>query len=335
MASAKLVSILFRAIFLSMGVLNYLSYVFGIWGPISFNHPYCLFLLLIYHFFFIMTVWATVVTITADPGQVPLYWGFYIGDPDSKRSRYCLMCNVFKPLRCHHCSTCNRCVLNMDHHCPWINNCIGFYNKKYFMQMLLYLNLTLQFTIITNAYIVYDTVITLVEANELNGLMIVKKGSFIVLYLFDVIMGVILAMFFKFHIKMMMENKTTIENLDAKGKEFHSKYDKGKWENIYEVMGINKLLWFFPLKYYYGKPKGNGIDWGDIEEESNREEMQNAENNNEEGREQNNNNSLPPTGRNQNRNYNAPKINSNDTSQISSISRNNPGHSSMASLYDH
>lgn len=139
MASAKLVSILFRAIFLSMGVLNYLSYVFGIWGPISFNHPYCLFLLLIYHFFFVMTVWATVVTITADPGQVPLYWGFYIGDPDSKRSRYCLMCNVFKPLRCHHCSTCNRCVLNMDHHCPWINNCVGLNNYRYFVLFLFHL----------------------------------------------------------------------------------------------------------------------------------------------------------------------------------------------------
>lgn len=40
--------------------------------------------------------------------------------------------------RCHHCSTCNKCILNMDHHCPWLNNCVGFYNRKYFMMLLMY-----------------------------------------------------------------------------------------------------------------------------------------------------------------------------------------------------
>ena len=48
------------------------------------------------------------------------------------------MCNIFKPERCHHCSVCNRCVLNMDHHCPWINNCVGFWNRKYFLLLLIY-----------------------------------------------------------------------------------------------------------------------------------------------------------------------------------------------------
>ena len=52
-----------------------------------------------------------------NPGLVPPLWGFYMGDSETKRRRYCLMCHVFKPERCHHCSTCNRCVLNMDHHC--------------------------------------------------------------------------------------------------------------------------------------------------------------------------------------------------------------------------
>merc|ERR1711959_650294 len=52
-------------------------------------------------------------------------------------------CNVWKPDRTHHCSICNRCILNMDHHCPWINNCVGFYNRKFFIQLLLYAYVTL------------------------------------------------------------------------------------------------------------------------------------------------------------------------------------------------
>ena len=86
-----------------------------------------------------MMIWAYIVTIRTIPGFIPLYWGFYIGDEEYKRKRYCLICNAFKPERSHHCSVCNICVLNMDHHCPWVNNCIGFYNRKFFMQLLFYL----------------------------------------------------------------------------------------------------------------------------------------------------------------------------------------------------
>jgi palmitoyltransferase len=52
--------------------------------------------------------------------------------------RFCSHCLKFKPDRCHHCRQCNSCVLKMDHHCPWVINCIGFYNYKYFINMLVY-----------------------------------------------------------------------------------------------------------------------------------------------------------------------------------------------------
>merc|ERR1712226_269318 len=86
--------------------------------------------------------------IMTDPGVVPPNWGFYMGD-ETKRRRYCKMCNVWKPDRTHHCSICNRCILNMDHHCPWINNCVGFYNRKFFMQLLAYAYLILVYIVIT------------------------------------------------------------------------------------------------------------------------------------------------------------------------------------------
>ena len=164
--------------------------------------------------------WTVYATAKSDPGQVPLYWGFYIGDSDSKRTRYCLMCNVFKPLRCHHCSMCNRCVLNMDHHCPWINSCIGFYNRKYFIQMVFYLIIVIISTIIANFMstynIIYEAIINY-KTIEFN-FSFTLKAICVILYIIDIIMGFILSQFLKFHITLILENTTTIETLTIKEK---------------------------------------------------------------------------------------------------------------------
>jgi len=167
-------------------------------------------------------LWSIIVTSSSDPGQVPLYWGFLLGDSDIKRRRYCLMCNVFKPERCHHCSICNRCVLNMDHHCPWINNCIGFFNRKYFMQMLFYMNLQLLFILTVNGKLTVDIILQTVR-NRVN----LKKEmneylAFILVYVLDICAAVIIALFLKFHLELVFQNKTTIETIDRKGVGFES-----------------------------------------------------------------------------------------------------------------
>ncbi|KAG0342048.1 palmitoyltransferase for Vac8p [Podila humilis] len=54
------------------------------------------------------------------------------------RPRWCDICNIVKPDRCHHCSECDQCVLRMDHHCPWVNGCIGYNNHKFFYLFIFY-----------------------------------------------------------------------------------------------------------------------------------------------------------------------------------------------------
>ena len=336
MATSKIVGITFRFVFFIVATLNYLLTVFYIWLPSSFEEPSCFLFLLYYHILFILIIWTVWATAKSDPGQVPLYWGFYIGDPDSKRTRYCLMCNVFKPLRCHHCSMCNRCVLNMDHHCPWINSCIGFYNRKFFIQMVFYLIITIYSTLIANGKTCYNSVNDIIKGNFEYSWNFALVCLNLIIYLIDLIMAYILSQFFKFHIKLILENKTTIETLDHKGKEFTSKYDKGKWDNWYEVMGITKWLWFFPFKVYQGKPKGNGIDWGineDIFPSSDRADINNNNENNIDNIENDKNIELSEKLHNDLRESDITGISNvkNDISGPRTLNRNN--HGSMSSLY--
>ena len=95
-------------------------------------------LLSIFQVLLLLRLMAFVSTMVTNPGEIPLYLEFYIEDDDYKRKCYCLIYNAFKQKRSHHCSVCNICLFNMDHHCPWVDNCIGFYNRKFFVQLLLF-----------------------------------------------------------------------------------------------------------------------------------------------------------------------------------------------------
>lgn len=67
--------------------------------------------------------------------------------------------------------------------------------------------------------------------------------------------------FLKFHIFLAQSNKTTIENLEKKGKNYQSPYDLGPANNWYQIFGTNKWLWPFPVFCGSGKPLGDGIYW--------------------------------------------------------------------------
>lgn len=76
--------------------------------------------------------------------------------------------------------------------------------------------------------------------------------------------------FLKFHLYLASTNKTTIENLDKKGRPYKSPYDIGSLNNWYQIFGTNRLLWPFPIFAGSGKPLGDGIYWPtNVREEEN------------------------------------------------------------------
>ena len=175
-----------------------------------------------------------------DPGQIPTYWGFRVGDPESRRRRYCFMCNLFKPDRCHHCSSCEKCILNMDHHCPWVNNCIGFFNRKYFILLLVYVFLMTYFYWISAIYDTFECalwIIGLFKAYNFGDtfpvLIFSQKVLSILLWLGIFVLSMLITMFSRFHFKLLFENKTTIENLEKKKQKFFSEWDLGRKKNFY------------------------------------------------------------------------------------------------------
>lgn len=188
------------------------------------------------HISFGMFLWCFIHTIISDPGRVPLYWGFFLEDPEHKKRRFCLVCHIFKPERCHHCSACDRCVLNMDHHCPWINNCVGFYNRKFFLLMLFYGLISLFFCFIILAPTVFVIFKALVSPQAPLFLSDLSSSLFSQVFTDDpqekpstsraicLFVGFVLAciliplltMFFRFHVNLVLDNFTTIESLERK-----------------------------------------------------------------------------------------------------------------------
>lgn len=218
-----------------------------------------------YHFYFLLFLVALFQSAVTDPGSVPAHWGFYVGE-ESKRRRYCRICNVWKPDRTHHCSTCGRCVLNMDHHCPWINNCVGFFNRKFFIQVLWYSIINLLYIVSHGLYFLATLAHQFWPADyrpvthPSTALDMVAYAAVLGVVLFSTILLGALIPFTKFHMSLLIHNSTTIESMDPSFRE-HSKYDLGSRRNIEQVFGPNSFWWWLPIHLHASRPMGDGVRW--------------------------------------------------------------------------
>lgn len=152
------------------------------------------------------------MTVCTNPGKPPFYYGLSpeIG-LDTPRI-YCSMCHNFKPERTHHCSSCKQCVLNMDHHCPWVNNCIGFANRKYFILFLIFISTGLAFATIIEIIITIMDIQRVSSTGQVDAVFILR----LVLLMITIGLTFALVMFTHFHIKMVVDNTTTLEGMIKK-----------------------------------------------------------------------------------------------------------------------
>ena len=154
----------------------------------------------------------------------------------------CQRCLQTKPDRTHHCSQCNQCVLKMDHHCPWVANCIGFYNYKFFLNMLFYASIASAF-ITVSSYCVFIGALATEDMNTKLQFYIITA------WLLTCFFCVVITGFFCFHLWLAWSQYTTIEFCEKKSKDGSKKkspYNRGCCKNYQTVLGKNPLFWCFP-----------------------------------------------------------------------------------------
>lgn len=61
--------------------------------------------------------------------------------PTKNYSKICTICRTHVSDDSKHCAACNKCVAGFDHHCKWINNCVGNSNYRFFIYLLVSLEL--------------------------------------------------------------------------------------------------------------------------------------------------------------------------------------------------
>ncbi|CAR24601.1 palmitoyltransferase PFA3 [Lachancea thermotolerans CBS 6340] len=174
------------------------------------------------------------------------------------RFRFCRVCAVWKPDRCHHCSACKKCFLKMDHHCPWFASCVGYANQKYFVQFLIYGTV---FSILI--FLLSGTELLLWFKNQRYNQEMIQL-PLLVVWILSVAISISMLAFTSYTVYLITKNQTTIEmyewsNLKAEANIMDEVRGTNTFEdkNVFDlgsaslnwkyVMGETWLEWLLPI----------------------------------------------------------------------------------------
>lgn len=162
---------------------------------------------IIFHLLLLLVIVSYIHAMVVEPGVVSSEWSEYISRlPLESRQQYefCPKSQQYKPKRAHYCRATDRLVLNMDHFCPWIANTVGFYNRKFFVQFLVYAALAANFAF-------FSTLTQIIHCINTGD---PHRGCSTVVYLafmIDGVEAVMLSLFAGFHLYMVLTNRTSVE----------------------------------------------------------------------------------------------------------------------------
>ncbi|KAI8345879.1 DHHC palmitoyltransferase-domain-containing protein [Mortierella sp. GBAus27b] len=133
--------------------------------------------------------------------------------------KWCEICQINKPDRCHHCSQCEMCVLRMDHHCPWIGGCVGYNNHKFFYLFIFYTSAVALWVVVTMAPLLvtmihrcgWRRVWGRISQDEEPAFRCVSDKNWICMSVVALVLTVILGSFTWAHTVYILRNRTTIE----------------------------------------------------------------------------------------------------------------------------
>ncbi|OQR82184.1 hypothetical protein THRCLA_11066, partial [Thraustotheca clavata] len=151
-----------------------------------------------------------------------------------KKDTECTTCKVIKLARSKHCSVCNVCVPRFDHHCGWLNSCVGERNYKSFLAFIMTNAVFLMYGTYVLGAIIVSEVITLQlfqskyvdqstgEPADATYFIVFRYVMHIhpintMLFFVCLVMGCALTCFSIFHLRLLLQNRTTNEYFKQRG----------------------------------------------------------------------------------------------------------------------